>query len=861
MYLDRPVGIDLGTTNSAIAMLEPGGRDLLIYTDRFRRKIVPSVVGWDPGKEDFIVGFPAWNRRGMDPEPVQSIKRKMGRQTTVAVGPHQLDPETISARILSEVTASMQGYAGEKLEGYQLEVERAVITVPAYFDAPQIDATRRAGELAGLEVLGLLQEPTAAAMYYAWKHGVGDACFLVYDLGGGTFDVSVIRCLMGEYQVLSIHGDNFLGGDDFDRRFAEHLRQHLVKEGYALDLDIQNNEDDATRFLVLTRIAQEVKEALSTSEFQYIGRRGIFDDQSGNPVTLEMEISRGEWEGLMRSYVDQSISCCRQALKIAEDTAGVTLADIDHILMVGGSTRVPMVQRAVSEAFIGQGLSKAQALSVDEPDTCVSLGAAIHAANLGGLSIGDHSQDIGVNITSSLTTRGETTRLSGQVIGSGAAGVAEVELIDVTDAANPDSYELVPVKEGRFKIADIELPDPGTYPFNLALRSGSGQSLLSLPIAFYRGGDARSTGSALSNPTVLAKDIYLEVVRLGRPDRQILLETGTSLPTEARFRFYTADQSGAVILRLMQNRLPIRTIHLEVPADLPLQTPVDLKLNVDDKMVMTAEGGVADQAFWAQIEPPPPADERNLKQIEGLLEEADRVGSALWGNDASYFRDKAQYLKAGIREAARTDPDKLQVLAGRLADMLEDYRSEDRRLTPSYDRFERILNLVRRRVFRDVEERLLGLSADDWAGRLATVETSATEAYHRGDQATWSRCYSQIQAIWESLAQDDSRYTNPNSADYLVRSLLAARHHVDELKENLAMLVLSDNEETRKVQQREQLSILDALNSEVIEPLEGMGADPGSGGEVRAQLEKIHGALRRLDKRLERLPSLGLVSG
>ncbi len=862
MYLDRPVGIDLGTTNSAIAMLEPGGRELLIYTDRFRRKVVPSVVGWDPDGQDFIVGFPAWNRRGLKPEPVQSIKRKMGRPQSVEVGPHALNPEVISAKILAALSGAMRDYAGEKLEGYALEVERAVITVPAYFDAPQIEATRRAGELAGVEVLGLLQEPTAAAMYFAWKRGIGDANFLVYDLGGGTFDVSVIRCLMGEYQVLAIDGDNYLGGDDLDRRFAEHLRKHLVSVGYALDLDIAGNPDDATRFLILCRVAQEVKEALSTSAFQYIGRRDLFTDHKGNPVTLEMEISRGEWEGMMQATVDQTIACCKKALDAARVSGGLTLADIDHVLLVGGSTRSPLVQQAVAAAFCGQGRSKAERPDMDEPDTCVALGAAIHAANLGGLSLGDHGAGLGVQITSSLTTQQSTARLVGHLRGPNAALIRRVELFDTADANNPEIVESVTVEEGRFKVADIELPDTGTYPFEIRLRAeGKADPALALPIAFYRGADVRSTGSALSNPTVLAKDIYLEVVKLGRPDRQLLLAAGVSLPHEARFRFFTADQSGAVILRLMQNRMPIRTLHLEVPKSLPLHTPVDLKLTVDDAMTIVAEGGVADQVFWASIEAPPAQDDRNWAQIEPLLDEADAIGLALWGNDAAYYRDKVEYLKAGIRESARTDPDKLQVLARRLEELMEDYRAPDRDLTPSYDRFERILTLVRRRVFRETERPMLGLAPEAWNQKLLNIEQDGRAAYQRADQTAWSRAYSQIQAIFESLSQDDYRSTNPEAADTLSRSYMAAMHHVQEITENLAALSMSDNAETREHQQRERLAILDELNTEAISPLAEIGPDPKPGADTRLRLERIHGALRKIDKRLERLPSLGLVSG
>lgn len=848
-YLDRPVGIDLGTTNSAISLLEPGGRELLLFEDRFRRKVVPSVVGWDPGAEEVLVGFPAWNRRGLTPPPIQSVKRKMGRDEPLEVGPHAWTPEEVSARILGELRARMLEFAAPRLEGYELRIGRAVITVPAYFDAPQIEATRRAGELAGIEVLGLLQEPTAAAMYHAWASGRGDATYLVYDLGGGTFDVSVIRCMMGEYQVLGIHGDNYLGGDDFDRRFADHLRRQLVSDGYALDLDIQNSDDDATRFQILTRVAQEVKEALSTSTFQYVGRRDLFDDQQGNPVTLELEVSRGEFEGLIRSYVEQSVACCHEALALAKRSAGVALADIDVVLLVGGSTRVPLVQQLVADAFCGPGKSAAERPTVDEPDTCVALGAAIHAANLGGLTLGDEEAEVSVTLTSPLTTRKATARLVGRV--EGASGTAK--LTDVTDPLAPTLVAQTEIEDGRFRLADIELADPGLHPFELSVGE------VAFSIGMYRGGDVRSTGSALSNPTVLAKDIFLEVVKLGKPDRALLVEKGTSLPVEVRHRFYTADQSGAVILRLLQNRMPIRTIHLEVPTDLSLHTPVDVKISVDDTLAMVAEGAIGDQVFWANIEAPGAEAQKSWEEVERILARADEVVAGLWGGEAAWVREKVDYLKAGIREAVRTDPDKLQVLVARLEEVLEDFGSSDHQLTPTYDRFEWRLNQIRRRVFRAASERCLGLDADGWTARLAELEARGAQVYERADVAGWRRAYSQAQAIVESLNQEDASYSDPEDPETLRRRFRLAHSVARDLQENLAILSLSENQETRAVQQAEKLAILDALNTEVLGPLERIDPDAG-GAEVRGGLESVHGALRRLEKRLERLPSIGLVS-
>ena len=263
-FLDRAVGIDLGTTNSEIAWLPPSERDLVIYADRFGRKTVPSAVAWDEKASAFLVGHAARSKRGTAASPVESIKRKMGQKATVKVGPHELTPEQVSAKILTELKDRMkETLAAKPLKAGAVTLDtpvvRAVITVPAYFDAPQVEATRKAGELAGLEVIGILQEPTAAAIYHTWKRRLGDGNFLVYDLGGGTFDVSILRCVGGEHQVLAIDGDNYLGGDDFDRRFAEHLRKELVAKGYSLELDVKDSADDRALFGRLIHLAQEVK--------------------------------------------------------------------------------------------------------------------------------------------------------------------------------------------------------------------------------------------------------------------------------------------------------------------------------------------------------------------------------------------------------------------------------------------------------------------------------------------------------------------------------------------------------------------------------------------------------------------------
>src|ERR1019366_4932258 len=264
MILTKPIGIDLGTTNSAVAMLDLNERDLLLCKDTEGRTITPSCVWFDSRKNAIVVGHHAYARKGRRPEPISSIKRCMGTQMKVTLGKDECSPVEISSYLLRKLKQQMEEELTRRSSpDLHYEVSRANITVPAYFGLPAIEATRQAGHLAGLEVMELLHEPTAAAIYYSWKHNLGDGVYMVYDLGGGTFDVSILRRTAGEFLVLGISGDNFLGGDDFDRRLAEYLRQTLVADDYDLDLEVASDPEDRLRFNQLMSLAEKAKKGLS----------------------------------------------------------------------------------------------------------------------------------------------------------------------------------------------------------------------------------------------------------------------------------------------------------------------------------------------------------------------------------------------------------------------------------------------------------------------------------------------------------------------------------------------------------------------------------------------------------------------
>jgi len=411
-----------------------------------------------------------------------------------------------------------------------------------------------------------------------------------------------------------------------------------------------------------------------------------------------------------------------------------------------------------------------------------------------------------------------------------------------------------------FVIGDVTLFGIGRHDCALEFCDREGDPMARYDVTLTRidaSEQLRSTGSALSNPTVLAKDITLEVVRDGRAQRQVLLRSGTSLPAEGAYRFFTTDHSGAVLLRLFQNRFPIRTIHLSVPEDTEVGTPVELSLSVDEAMTMVANGEILGQTFWAQIEPPPARELKSWAQIEELLERVDDIARELWGHEANYFRERTDLLVAGIRETARTDPDKLQVLVGRLEEALEDYHNRDQDLTPGYSRYVTLMDAIRRVVYRAEGGAKLGMSIDQWRERLERIQQEADQAFDARDQAAWSHAFNQVQAIWESLAQDEFRFVRSDDAEYARRLHANLRSEISESRTILMDFSYSANPETKHLQEREVQRLLDELERKIAEPLERLNLEDAA--HARRELDRLFEALHFVQKQTEKLPTIGLV--
>ncbi|WP_049936646.1 molecular chaperone DnaK [Haloplanus natans] len=358
MASNKILGIDLGTTNSAFAVMEGGDPEIIVNGEGDRT--TPSVVAFTDDDER-LVGKPAKNQAVQNPErTIQSIKRHMGEENyTVDVGDDEYTPEQISAMILQKIKRDAEEYLGD-------DVEKAVITVPAYFNDRQRQATKDAGEIAGFEVERIVNEPTAASMAYGLDDE-SDQTVLVFDLGGGTFDVSVLDLGGGVYEVVATNGDNDLGGDDWDQAIIDHLAEEFESD-HGVDL-----REDRQALQRLKDAAEEAKVELSSRKETDINLPFITATDSG-PIHLETSLTRAKFESLTSDLVERTVAPTEQAL----EDAGYTRDDIDEVILVGGSTRMPQIQEKV-EDLVGQSPKK----NVN-PDEAVALGAAIQGGVLGG---------------------------------------------------------------------------------------------------------------------------------------------------------------------------------------------------------------------------------------------------------------------------------------------------------------------------------------------------------------------------------------------------------------------------------------------------------------------------------------------
>ena len=441
--MSKIIGIDLGTTNSCVAVME-GGQPTVIANAEGSRT-TPSVVAFTKDGER-LIGQVAKRQAVTNPDrTVISIKREMGTTYKVNIDGKQYTPQDISAMILTKMKETAESYLGEK-------VTQAVITVPAYFNDSQRQATKDAGRIAGLDVLRIINEPTAASLAYGLDKEENQK-ILVYDLGGGTFDVSILDIGDGVFEVLSTNGNTRLGGDDFDQRIIDYVAEQFKKEN---GIDLKQDRIAAQR---LKEAAEKAKIELSGTTTANINLPFITADATG-PKHLDITLTRAKFEELTSDLVDATIEPMRKALK----DAGLSVDQINKVILVGGSTRIPAVQEAVKK------VTGKEPFKGVNPDECVAIGAAIQGGVLGGevkdvllldvtpLSLGLETEG---HIFTKLIDRNTTIPTSkSQVFSTAADGQTTVE-INVLQGERQMAYDNKSL--GRFQLTGIA-PAPRGVP-------------------------------------------------------------------------------------------------------------------------------------------------------------------------------------------------------------------------------------------------------------------------------------------------------------------------------------------------------------------------------------------------------------
>ncbi|WP_144486575.1 molecular chaperone DnaK [Bacillus pumilus] len=440
--MSKIIGIDLGTTNSCVAVLEGGEPKVIANAEGART--TPSVVAFKNGERQ--VGEVAKRQSITNPNTIMSVKRHMGTDYKVEVEGKNYTPQEISAIILQHLKSYAEGYLGE-------EVTKAVITVPAYFNDAERQATKDAGKIAGLEVERIINEPTAAALAYGLDKTDEDQTILVYDLGGGTFDVSVLELGDGVFEVRSTAGDNRLGGDDFDQVIIDHLIAEFKKEN---GIDLSKDKMALQR---LKDAAEKAKKDLSGVSSTQISLPFITAGDAG-PLHLELTLTRAKFEELSADLVERTMTPVRQSLK----DAGLSASEIDKVILVGGSTRIPAVQEAIKKET-GKEPHKGV-----NPDEVVALGAAIQ----GGVITGDVKDVVLLDVTplslgietmggvfTKLIERNTTIPTSKSQVFSTAADNQTAVDIHVLQGERPMAADNKTL--GRFQLTDIP-PAPRGVP-------------------------------------------------------------------------------------------------------------------------------------------------------------------------------------------------------------------------------------------------------------------------------------------------------------------------------------------------------------------------------------------------------------
>jgi molecular chaperone DnaK len=767
----KSVGIDLGTTNSVIAVLDATDSTLLTGQDERGRKTFPSLISWHNEHHRLFAGH-ARDERGHVSTPLASVKRFMGLPRAFSLGPKQLTPPEASAcilRLLRDVLA-------RTLNDPRQTIDSAIITMPAYFNHNQIEATRQAGELAGFEVVELLHEPTAAAIYYSWLGDHGEATYLVYDLGGGTFDVSIIRRRLDDYEVLSVSGDPFLGGDDFDRLLATHLAEGggwrvengshngpIPTETLCRLFDLSTSEG-THNFARLVQVAERIKTELTDVERVERYLPALLRDEEGRAIALETTVERSAFHRLIRDKVDRTIDCCRDALARARERAGVSLSDIDYVILVGGSSRIPLVRDTVRAAFCNADLAE-HARHLDpllhEPDLCVAYGAALRAA-----THGTRYQFPGVelHLTSPVNTRDLLYQATGIVrLGSTDAGL-DGGSVRIRSLATGLMDEAFLDERGTFA-QEVELQPETDNALEFAVCDGAGREMARVVAVVRHQSGARQLGQGVLPTQLITKPLQIEVLsRGGQRVKQIVAPVGATLPGVFHCTCRTHDQSGRIVVPIFEENRIVKQMTIDaLDMSLPIGAPVEVEFAIDVKhtievrvRVRLPDSGAGDsyeRCETATLSAPPPPHRPTRADIDEIQKQIDELLPQFSGSFRTRLRTKAMQLRQDLFEALRYDdePKSIQRMA-ELRELLQQLEtSRGQMLDPPWPRFAQLVQHCLS-LAAEVADKT-GRDPEELREHIRAQERYAEQAYEEHNQTLYRECNDNLEKYGGYLTQ------------------------------------------------------------------------------------------------------------
>jgi molecular chaperone DnaK len=807
----KTVGIDLGTTNSVISLLDPTDSQLLIGQDEQGHRTFPSLVGYDSHAGKLVAGRAA-HHSPQEVLPLASVKRYMGLDKVFTVGPEQVSPQQASACVLQ----LLRDMLARTLKEPRYLLDSAIITIPAYFNHNQIEATRQAGELAGFEVVELLHEPTAAAIYYSWVENHADATYLVYDLGGGTFDVSIIRRRLGDYEVLSVSGDPFLGGDDFDRLLASHLLEvgtwRWRSDGQDADAraDLPRLFDlttpqGSTNFAHLIAVAESIKCQLTSNspveryipQLLAVGQAaslsGCDPGQAGSlsygerALSLEVTVDRPTFQRLIRDKIDRTIDCCREALARARERAGLSLADIDYVILVGGSSRVPLVRDTVRAAFCNPDLPEhVRSLEplLHEPDLCVAYGAALRAATHGTHYLfpresGVRSQESGIRSQDS-----EGCALELHVTSPACTTETRYLAAGRVYFLTPDSCPLTPATDsclegGSVRIRslasglideafldtrgtfaqDLELQPETDNPLEWTVCDPDGREMARVLTTVRHRAGGPLLGQGVLPTQIITKPLAIEVLNRGRQRiKQVVAPIGATLPNTFLCTCRTQDQAGRIVVPIFEENRVVKQMVLEdLDRTLPVGSPVEVEFAIDVKhnievrvRLRTAAG---ERSTSATVEAPPPAQRPTRAEIDEVQRQLDELLQQFSGRIRTRVKARASGVLQDLLEALsyEDEPRAIQRMA-ELRDLVGQLEaSRGSVLDPPWPRFSQLV-----RQCLDLAAQVAdstGRDRDELFEHIHAQERYAEQAYEEHNQALYRECRENLEKYAGYLTQ------------------------------------------------------------------------------------------------------------